>query len=323
VLDSEREEEQAAEEAAPTKEKEPEAAREAPPADGKEAKGSDSESPDDEDAALDALVEKYQGKPRSIAKALRGIRSLQTATAEEKKALEERFEAAAAIIDSDYDLVDGKYTLKPDVAGRTLRATRGEQPKILRVPSEAEIRAQVEGDFKTRGGELFDESQMPAYLQHMKPLIDQTVAERLNAAKATADANRTALQVACGDIVNRHIAAHPDDKELLPELDKLYSGIPEEARAIAFLEEWFPFGKMAELVRTQKALPKMLKEAYKLGREHRGQAATITEAGSPKGSGATAPRSGRGTRSDAERDFKDSVIRGSGLPSLDSLVSSR
>jgi hypothetical protein len=296
----------------------PDAAREAPPAKGDEKTGSDHESPDNDDAALDALVAKYKGQPKSMATAIREIRSLQTRTAEEKKELEDRIGAASAVLDSDYDVVDGKYVLKADVAARHLRAQRGNGAGPTRMPTEAEIRSTVEADFRKYGEKLVEDEHIPAYLNQMKPLIDQTVNERMVSARAHHDYQKTAMQVAVGDVIGRHLAAHPEDKEILSDIDSLYAGIPEEARIIALLEDWLPLGTVAELVRIKKSLPTIVKDAYELGKKSRGQSATLTEGGSP-GRSRPAPTGGRGSSSEAVRVLKENVLRGSGLPSLDDL----
>lgn len=298
-----------------------EAAPKEPPAEDGEDSGSDSESPDDDNAALDALVDKYRGNKRSMAKALRELRSLQTRTAEERKEVEARLEAAASVLDSDYDWVDGKPVLKAEAASRAMRNARSAAERgTVRVPSEAEIRAQVESEFRKTASELFDDEQMPAFLSKMRPVIDAQVNERVAVAKTAAETQRFQMLSEVGNVVTRHLAEHPEDKALLPEIDKVYGGIPEELRAAAILEEWLPFGQIAELVRLKAKLPDILKDAYALGKKHRGSPSEPTTAGTP-GRSRPGPGTGRGTRSDSERAFKDAVVRGTGLPGLDSILS--
>jgi len=295
------------------------AARETLPADDDLASGSDPESPDDEDAVLDALVEKYQGKPKSMAKAIRGIRSLQTKTAEEKKVLEDQVDAITNVIDRDYDWVDGKPVLKPEVAARALRNSNGRgKAGSFNIPSESDIRSEVTEEFRKAGEDVFNEDQMPAYLLKYKPLIDSQVSERMKTAKIQAETFRYNMLAEVGNVVERHLREHPSDKEIIGDIDAMYAGVPEELRPAAVLEEWIPFGKVAELVRVKAKLPAMIKEAYELGKKHRGEAGKVTESGSP-GRSRPAPTTGRGNQSEAVKALKDGMMRGSGLPSIDDL----
>ncbi len=298
--------------------KKAEAARTTPPAEAAKEDGSDPESPDNEDDVLASIVDKYQGNTRSMAKANREIRSLQTKTAEEKKALEQQLEAVAAVIDRDYDWVDGKPVLKPEVAARSLRNESGRPKGQFAVPSEDEIRASVETEFKKQAVDLFDEDQIPSYMSKMKPMIDSLTKERMNAAKVQAETYRYNMLAEVGNVVERHLRVHPDDKAIMPEVDAFYANVPEEMRAAAVLEEWIPFGKIAELVRIKKSLPSIAKEAYELGKKHRGESGKVTEPGSPGRSRPTPPNA-RGSSGDVTSDFKESVKRGSGLPSIDTI----
>ena len=300
--------------------KTPEAARKTPPADGETESGSDHESPDDESAALDALVDKYQGKPRSMAKAIQGLRSLQTRTAEEKKALEDQVSAAAEVIDRDFDWIDGKPVLKAEVAARSLRNGSGRSRGPFAMPTEAEVRASVTAEFKEDAADLFEEDQIPSYLAKMRPRIDKLTAERFTTAKAQVEAQRYNMLAEVGNVVERHLREHPEDKSIMGEVDKLYANIPEEIRAAAVLEEWMPFGQMAELVRIKSSLPQIAKDAFELGKKHRGESGKVTEPGTP-GKSRPAPTNGRGSDSDAVQAMKAGVLRGSGLPSLDELFS--
>ena len=294
-----------------------EAAREsAPPAevDGKD--GSDLESPDAEQAALDALFEKYQGNPRSMAKAIRNLRSLQTQTAEDRNELLAKLESVAGVIDSDYDWVDGKPVLKASVAAKQLRSA-GSRSAPVGAPSEDDIRMQVQTEFAQHAGEAIDESQLPRFLEIMSPLIEKQVKERVTVTKAQIQSQRFQMLSEVGQVVQRHLTAHPEDKDLLSEIDAVYGGIPEELRSASILEEWLPFEKVADLVRLKSKLPSIVKDAYELGKKHRGNAGTPTESGAPGKS-----RPGAGTKAgkvDPDREFKDRMMHGSGLPSIDTL----
>lgn len=316
VLDSERAPEKAID---TTDEKSTtEAALDKPPAEVDEASGSDEQSPEGEQAVLDALIAKYQGKPKSLAKALREMRSLQTKTAEERKALEAQMEAISEVIDRDYETVDGKLVLRAEAAGRALRGGQG-RAKPFAPPTEAEIRAQVEGEFRAQAADLFDEDQIPAYLQKMKPMIDSLAAERGAMAKAKAEAFRYNMLAEVGNIVESHLRDYPDDKKIMPEIDAIYGGIPEELRHAALLDEWLPFKKVAELVRVKNSVPTLVKEAYELGKKHRGAAEKVTDAGAP-GKSRPAPQRGAGSGSDVVSGIsKQRVVEGSGLPSIDTL----
>lgn len=300
--------------------KKTEAARsDAPPAAVDDDSGRDPESPDEAEADLAALLDKYQGNPRSLAKAVRGLRTLQTQTAEDRNKLIEQVETLVQLVDNDYDFVDGKPVLKPSTAARQLSAQRGGGRAPFQAPTEAQVRAEVEAEFKQQAGEAVQEDQLPRFLEVMRPLIDRHVKERLTTAQTQAQAQRIQMLSEVGGVVQRHMQAHPEDEKLLPEIDKIYGGIPEELRSAAVLDEWLPFGEMADLVRLKTRLPEIVKKAYELGKKHRGNAGTPAEAGAPGRSRPTAP-TGRTSQEDADRQFKDSIIRGgSGLPSIDSI----
>jgi hypothetical protein len=284
--------------------------------------GSDLESPDDDQAALDALVGKYNGDKKLMAGAIRGMQSLQNKTAEEKKEIQDRLNAAAEVLDTDYNWVDGKPVLKAEVAARHLRSQRKETQVPFRVPTEAEIRENVEGQFRERAIKLVGEDQADPFMAEMKSVIDQTVADKLQSAKIAVETQRTNMRLAVGEMIGNHLAAHPDDKNIMGEIDQIYAGMPEEVRIIAFLEDWVPLGQIAELVRLKKDLPKIVKDAYSLGKQHRGKEATLTEAGAP-GKSRPTPHGARGTARDAVSEFKNRVLAGTGLASLDSIVGSR
>lgn len=297
----------------------PDPAPQETPGDGEKPSGSDPESPDEDTAALDAILAKYQGKPRSLAQAYREIQGSQTRTAEEKKALQAQLDSVAEVIDRDYEWVEGKPVLKTDVAARHLRAQRGtetEAPPAF--PTQEQVRAQVEEEFRNDGLEIFDETQIPAFLAKMKGTIDKVAAERFQIARTQYEAQLYAMQAAVGDMVNRHLAAHPEHKDLLPVIDQFYAGIPERARTVALLENWLPLPRIAELLHTERSVKQMVTDAYNLGKKARGQAATVTDSGSPGRSRPTPPN-GRGTSADAVRTMKDRVVGGSGLPSIDTI----
>lgn len=317
ILDSERIEE----EPDPDKEVPPKAARDnAPPAEGSTDTGGDPESAGDDDAALEALVDKYQGKPKSMAKAMRELRRLQTATAEERKDLETQLEAALGVIDSDYEWVNGKPVLKSDVAARSLRNGAGKPPSQFVPPTEEQVRAQVTSEFKQAAADSFDDDQIPVYLQRMKPMIDKITGERLEVAKAQVAAQRYGMLAAVGDVVERHLRAHPEDKDIMGDIDAIYANVPEEVRHAAILDEWMPFGRIAELVRTEKSVRKIAKEAYDLGRKHRAEGGKPADAGAPGKSGSS-PRkpSGQSAETVVSGLSKEGILRGSGLPSIDQL----
>lgn len=312
-----------AEEARPEKEEPEEVtdpkAREAAPPGGSEAEGGrDEQSPDDEQAALDAIIGKYQGDPRSMAKAYRELRSLQTRTAEDRKGVHAQLEKALEIIDRDYVNQNGELMLRPEVAARQLRQQRGREAGLQAPPDEKAVRAEVEAEFRKSAEESFEPEVVPQILERQKSLIDKTAKDRFERASIAFQASRYQVIAEVGNIVGEHLQKFPEDKAIMPEINKIYERLPEELRPRAIIEEWLPIGQVAELVRLKSNLSGMLKQAFALGKKSKGTV-TPTDGGAPSGSRPPPSNSRGGSREDAERVFKDSLIRGSGLPSIDSL----